>query len=254
MTKLNERLTKNYENEIRDYLKYLGTKGYVLTNDSVNGDYVANYNIHNSRFYKVCEIHEYFVTLIKPNVKDYYHISLDGATLKNILYESLPFVPSAELDSFNTYEKYESLLIPEVELKDELKNLKRFSKSISYDKDNFIDPKNQANFLMSKLITFTGKCNTGTIYDKNAYFMFDKKKFTRLTSENIHKILMDGFKLKHNDLNVRDIEYHMRSTYRELFNVSTLPIRWNNNIKAKDMMDKNKKTYLKVKKVIDEFN
>ena len=65
---------------------------------------------------------------------------------------------------------------------------------------------------------------------------------------------MYGFKIKHNDLNVRYIEYPMRSTYRELFNVSTLPIRWNNNIKAKDMMDKNKKTYLKVKKVIDEFN
>ena len=117
-TKLDERLIKNYHDEIIDYLKYLKTKGFIITNDSVNGDYISQYHVYKSRFMKVCETNEYFEKLISPNVKDFYQIHLDGNFLENALYNTLDKVPGDELDNYTVYEKYESELIDESELKD----------------------------------------------------------------------------------------------------------------------------------------
>lgn len=251
---LNERLTMNYQNEIKDYLKFLSTKGYIIANDSVNGDYVARYSVHKSGFFKVCEINQYFENLIRPNVHDYYQINLDGGFLKDSLYECLAYIPSDELNAFTSYEKYESDLINESDLKTEIKDLKRIVKSVKVDKDNFMDSQNQVNLLVSNFVLFTGNTkDIGTIYDVNSYFKYEKKKFIRLNSDDIHKILVDGFKINPNTISVKDVEYHMRNTYRELFSPSTLPIRYNKNVTANEKMKEFKKKYLKVKKVIDEF-
>ena len=252
-TKLDERLIKNYHDEIIDYLKYLKTKGFIITNDSVNGDYISQYHVYKSRFMKVCETNEYFEKLISPNVKDFYQIHLDGNFLENALYNTLDKVPGDELDNYTVYEKYESELIDESELKDELKDLQRLAKGVKFDKDDFMNPKNQVNYLVSQLIVFTGDCNIGSIYDKNAFFKFDGRTFMRVQSEEIHKMLIDGFKVNRNSIHIRDVEYNMRNTYRGLFNASTLPVRWRNNQNAIARMKEFRKDYLKVKQTIDGF-
>ena len=253
---LNERLTENYKTSIKETLEYLKTKGYVVSTDINTEDrYISKYYVDKSDFFKVCWIHETYDILIKPKVKNEFNIPVSQGEILSLILDILPFVEAEDLNDYKVYEKYESEFVDWNILKDELKDYMKLSKNISKDiGEDFSNVANQGKVLTSKLIFYNDEI--GTFSERKSYYQYDKKakRFVKLNSEDIHKILLDYFNISPNSIKEADIKRNMRGTFTDIVINTPLPIKWNNNAKSESILKKYKKPYKKVKKIVDCFN
>ena len=149
-TRLNLQLKSNYENSIREYLKYMTTQGFILsTDDTIDDKYLVQYNAEKQDFFKICYLNEIFEVLIAPHVENPYGIKLNWSDIVNMILEIMPFATIYELNDFRLYEKYELEHIPIKELKQELDDFKKLSKTLTkrIDIDNFTSPHEQGLML-----------------------------------------------------------------------------------------------------------
>ena len=257
-TKLNLRLKAKYEQKICEYLQELKKNGYIVSSDdTIENKYIVKYNVQKQDFIHECSVIDFFEKKIERFVPNEFDVQLQWIDIINMILENLPYASSSDLESFQIYEKYEVTYAPFDELEDELNDFKKLSKSLTKEIDltNFMNANNQAIMLNSELVFYTADSDIGNISDQKSYFKFDKKTktFVKLSANQIHELLVKKFKINPNSLEVRDIKRNMRTIYNELVNTSTLPIRWNQNVKAENKLKNVSKGYKNVKKITDCF-
>ncbi len=250
MNELSERLYKNYLNEVEDYLMFLRTKGYILLNDfGTSNIKLRQYNAKTGKFSEKYQMFD-APRFIKQNVPNYYGLDVDNDII-NLIQKIIPKLQHEEISGYLTYIKYSENHDPTKELKKEYKEIKKLSKNIdsNIDKSVFDLPFNQAIILNRGGVIF---CDVRDI--SKGYYIYNKKnnKFQKLNESDIIKILEDGFKVK-NKFKTFEILKHMKNNYMDYLVKTDFPKRWNENVKAQTMMDKNKEFYNTVKKVTDQF-
>lgn len=258
MIKLNQRLLENYLEEISEYLEYLKTKGYLISqNPSVSIDYtILHYNIDKVGFYQVCYVHEFYELFIKKNLENHYKIRVDNGDLIAMICDILPFVSSEEINNYVVYEKIAAEYMPIDDLQDELTEIIKLSKKLSkgIDSGNFGNPVEQAKVLMRENVFYVNS-KIARISEQKKYYKWDSRKneFHKLSDTEIHKIICNYFKVTENAINIRDCQKEMRDTYPLNVINNDLPIRWNKSIKQQKRLKSLKKDYTKIKKITDEF-
>lgn len=245
---LNERLEKNYLNEIKEYLEYLKSKGYVIytKRDSENRE-VYKYHVRKSRFVKAFELFELPHYVLK-NVPNHYSIDIIN-TIKNMALDILPTLENNAYSDYLSYVKASENIGDDKELKEQLKNLKKEIKNNQLqDNKNINDVVTQAYYLNKNKVVFVNVRDF-----KQGYYVYKNKNFIKLNDDSIRSILINEFKTHSNNLNKLQLNKYMRDDYKELLVNSTLPISWNAHQKSLNVLDSRKKGYEQVKKITDNF-
>lgn len=250
MNELDQRLYDNYVDEVKEYLEFLRSKGYVLMNDhGTSNTRLCKYNARAGRFTPTYQMFD-VPSFIKDNVINYYGFDVDN-TIINLTTEIIPQLNHEEMSGYLTYIKYSENQVSSKELKKEYKEIKKISKNMDTNIDkSVIDlPYNQAIILLRKGVIYLDVRDIS-----KGYYLYNKKtnKFKKLNDSDIIGILEDGFKVK-NKFKRFEVIKHMNNTYMDYLVKTDLPARWNENVKAQTMMDTYKDSYKNVKKVTDQF-
>lgn len=249
---LNEKLTENYLNEIRDYLHYLKSKGYVIyTKRDTNNKIIYKYNVRKSRFVKAFEMFELPHYVLK-NVPNHYSIDIIN-TIKNLALEILPILENNAYSDYLSYVKASENICDDKELKSGMKELKKEIKENEKDlKKNGEDVEviRQATILNDVGVVYVNSKDF-----KQGYYHYDKKNkvFLKANDDLILSVLSSKLNKHKNSFNKLTINKHMRKDYKELLVNSTLPISWNAHQKALNVLNSRKKGYEQVKKITDNF-
>lgn len=249
MNELSQRLRDNYINEIKEYLEFLKSKGFVLMVDYGTTNLRVNqYNASKNKFVPRFEMFE-FPNLILQEVPNYY--KLDVTTdISNLTREILPELSHEELRDYLTYLKYSESVGDGKQLKNEWKELKKISKEMGkdIDKSMFDVAYTQAQALAKENIIYVDSRNMS-----KGYYMFDKGSglFKKCNDKQIVEILKDCF--KYDGFNNFTILNNMKRVYMNHIVNSDLPVKWNNHVKAINVLESNKKNYERIKKVTDNF-
>ena len=249
MNELSKRLYDNYIAEIKEYLEFLKTKGYILLNEYGTTNLRLNqYNAKTGKFTPKYQLFELPV-IIQENVKNYYNLDVSNDIL-NLVREIIPQLEHEDLSNYLSYINYSENVIDEKELKKEFKEIKKISKNIDSDIDKSVYelPFNQAIILNRKGIVYY------PVRDMSrGYYIYEKSndKFKKLNDNDIVKILEDEFKVK--KFSRYEVLKLMKESYMNYLVQTELPIKWNESVKANTIMKVNKDGYNRVKKVTDNF-
>jgi len=251
MNELNQRLYDNYVDEVKEYLEFLKSKGYVLLNDfGTTNIRVNQYNAKTGKFtakYQMFDMPKF----IKESVTNYYNFDVDNDII-NLVKTILPQLEHKEISEYLSYLKYAENPIDTKELKKEYKEIKKLSKNIDTDIDKtvFNLPFNQAIVLNRNGVIF---CDVRDM--SKGYYLYNKKnnKFKKLNDTDIIGLLADGFNVSKNKFKTFEVLKHMKNTYMNYLIKTDLPKRWNENVKAQNIMNEYKDSYKSVKKVTDNF-
>lgn len=250
MNELKERLYNNYINEIKEYLEFLKTKGYVLIVDYGTTNLRINkYYADKNKFVPVYQMFE-FPSVVIENVPNYYRLDVN-MKIVNLAREILPEVSHEDLRDYTSYLNWMERLHDGKKLKKELNELKKINKSLevtSIDKSLYEMPQIQGQVLAKEFIVYV----ESKTMDKG-YYKFDKSsnKFKKLNEKNIIEILENYFNV--NDFQSFKILENMKTVYYNILVQSDLPIRWNEHVKAENLMKAHQDSYKRVKKVTDNF-
>lgn len=249
MNELDVRLRENYLNEIKEYVEFLKTKGYVLIADFGTTNIRLNcYRADNGKFAPVKQLFE-IPSFIKEKVPDYYKLDVDNEIL-NIVNDVLPVLEHDDISSYLVYLKYSEGLIPVKELKHELKELKKVSKDLmtNIDVNSYNIPYVQADLLNKEFVIY----NDSKKGLEKGYYQYNKKSddFKKLNDKDIVEILENGFNRNFSNF---EIVRNMKNVYLHRVVNSDLPTRWNTNHRAISICKNNKEGYERIKKVTDKF-
>ena len=250
MNELDVRLKENYLQEIKEFVEFMRTKGYVLIADFGSTNIRLNcYRADTGKFAPIKQMFE-IPSWIKEKVPDYYKLDVDKEIV-NIIREVLPVLEHEDINSYLMYLKYSEGLIPTKELKHELKELRKMSKDLmtNIDVNNYHIPYVQADLLNKEFVIY----NDSKKGLEKGYYIYNKKSddFKKLDDKDIALILQEGFGVG----NFTNFEIHrnMKNVYLHRVVNSDLPTRWNTNQRAISICKNNKEGYERIKKVTDKF-
>lgn len=250
MNELNRRLYDNYMDEVKEYLEFLKSKGYVLLNDfGTTNIRVNQYNAKTGNFTAKYEMFE-LPALILENVPNYYEFDVN-TKIVNMAREILPEVSHEDLRDYSSYLNWAEKLYDGKQLKKEFNELKKINKSLevnSIDKSLYKMPQIQAEVLVKEFVIYVDSKTMA-----KGYYKYDKSsnEFKKLNEKNIIELLENYFDVK--DFQSFKTLAHMKSTYFNSLVKSDLPIRWNEHVKAENLMKAHQDSYKRVKKVTDNF-
>ena len=251
MNELNERLYNNYIGEIKKHLEFLKTKGYVLIVDFGTTNLRVNkYSATGNNFIPMYELFE-FPAVILEDLKNYYEFDVNN-TIINLSREILPELSHENIRDYFSYLNWSEKIYDSKKLKKEFNELKKINKNLEVskiDKSLYTMPQIQSEALVKEFIVYVDSKGM----DKG-YYQQDKasNKFKKLNDKSIISILENYFDVSgvFTSLNILQ---NMKKVYLHQVVQSDLPIRWNEHIKATNLMKDHEQAYQEVKKVTDNF-
>jgi len=248
MNELSKRLKENYLEEIREYLEFLKSKGFVLIAEYGTTNLRVNqYNAERDKFSPKYQMYE-FPSIILNDLPNYYNLDVNN-DIVNLTREVLPELNHDELRDYLSYIKAGAKVTDSKDLKAEFKQLKKMSKEMSKDLDKsmYEVAYTQAQALAKEFIIYNDSRNS-----KKGYYQFNKdsNKFKKISDRDIADILQKCFNHNFNSFSILP---NIKNVYMNHIVISDLPIRWNQHFSSLDIMKANQKNYEKVKKVTDKF-
>lgn len=251
MNELNKRLYDNYIQELKEYLEFLKSKGYVLIKDyGTTNIRVNKYNGRKNKFIPMYELFE-FPTVVLNDVPNYYEFDVN-TIIANLTREILPELTHEDLRDYTSYLNYSERVHDEKKLKKEFQELKKLNKNMEapkIEKSLYEIPKIQAEVLIKEFVIFADSKGI-----EKGYYKYDKSSnnFRKLHEDDIIEILNKYFNVS-NVFQRFKILNNMNKVYLHQLLNSDLPIRWNEHQKASNLMKANEKAYKEVKKITDVF-
>lgn len=250
MENINQKLTKNYQNEIEQYIKGLVHKGFVLfTNDNGN-QFIYNYNVKAGEYlasnFNLHSLSEKIVS----DVPNWFNVDLNTNDCINMIVETFPAVTFDDMEAFRKYNKATRNIKDEKELKQELKELN----SIIKKKHRPINTTTDDVFEQMQVLVNAGivcATNNEHFLQKKELYKFNTKTklFDKVNEEEINIMLEETF---NTTFNIRMTKVHMFKEWFEYGIRSDLPVKWNNNDKyQKDIYAFEK---CKLNTIIKEYN
>lgn len=251
LNELNEKLKRNYENECKQYLTNLKTKGFIILVDDAGNKHIWQYKANAKEFVKSRYTIASMVDEMLRNVINYYDIPTDYDFYFAILNKTIPAVTVDELNAFYDYNKAVNNIKSDKELKSELKELEAVIK----DRSRKINPTNDDVYEQMQVLVNAGivasDVSTGSILRKIKYYQYNKAKqvFNEITPADIKELLEKTLNIT---VNERIISKHMQKDWYTYGISSNLPKKWNDNIKYQKTIYKEENN--KLNKIINSFN
>lgn len=251
LNQLNYKLKVIYENECKQYLTYLKTKGFIILIDDAGNKHIWQYKANAKEFVQSNYTIASMVEEIIQNVKNYYDIPTDYDFYFSIVDKTIPAVTNDELNSFYEYNQAVAKIKTEKELKAELKELEAVIK----DRSRKINPTNDDVYEQMQVLVNAGivacDVSNGSIYRKIKYFQYSKAEqiFKEVTPAEIKELLEKTLNITTNE---RIINKHMQKDWYSYGISSNLPKQWNDNIEYQKTIYEQENN--KLNKIINTFN
>lgn len=234
MNDLYKKLENNYKKEVIDYLKFLQSKGYILTRINENSE-IWQYNARLNDFRKKYNIDDFINKELIPHVPNYFDIVFTMADYIKLIEKTFTYVTGNDIDNFKEYVNANKYIKSDTKLKQQLQQLK---KQLEENK-HFIninrpdDTLQQIQLLTNNGVVFS-HYNSGSILKKNGLFKYNEtsKLFDFISYSDIINILENEFKTPFDTKLIRsNIKiYHDKLIYTDL------PYQWNTNQKYKKII------------------
>ena len=235
MEKLYSKLENNYFTEIREYLTFLISKGYILVNEGEKkaiygysarlNDFLPKYTLTN------------FIHHLQDKVPNYFDIIVTIQDLINIVVDTLPYATIDDIDNFKAYVEAKKYLKDSKILEADKKKL---DKQIQEQKRNIFknapnDVQEQIRALHNNGVVYCQYFPSNSVLKRHGFFVFDKasQKYDLLSLSSICTILKKEFSF---DFDERRIENNLKA-YRKGLIESNLPNEWNINCERKKIIE-----------------
>lgn len=252
--KLENRLTLNYTERVREQLEQMKKDGYCLGKDKDGSIYLMQYNVFKNRFTVSASIGEVFHAIGLEKIHNPFKIVLNNVKFIDIVSSVFKVVEMEDLHAYCRYAANDDKAVLMEDYQAQLKDLIKLSKKLGSNADNKkpCTPQEQALALAEKGVIFTGNDSNLKITEIKKYYQWDKKTglFIKLDAKGIRQIIANYWKLEEKDLNIIDIEKAMRSVYPEMIVTDSFPVYWNTQTRIQAEMKKDKKQYQKIEKDI----
>lgn len=268
MGKYKDKITNNYMNEIKNEIKKLKLKGFVLTPDET----IYQYNIFNNSFMEIPP--EQFYKIVFSQIVNYWNFPEDfnKESIQYFLFTEFNLLPVISKDKLINYVKYcnaknyldnENNTIGKRELNKLLKE------NENNKNNNSVLDLNQIETQSQLLI------NNNIFYDKNGLlWQYDNENelFKRVTNETIEKLYyanlteQDKELIKNNGRQYKNIDmlentiYNIildnvsHSRYKEyLLYLNNVPMLWNEQKEQLNYIELYKKDFKEVNSIIKNF-
>ena len=212
MENIYKKLEKNYINEVKKYLRFLKTKGYVLT-PTTDREQIWKYNARINDFYKAYTITD-IIRDIHEKSPNYFDIVMTDSDYIPIIKEVLPLVTIDDIDLFRKYNeatmKIKDFKEVEKDNKEILTYIKDEKRPVSKTAPDDINEQIQA--LINEGVVFC-QYSDGYSLKKNGLFKFNnkEKKWDLLSITSICNILENTF---NKDIDPQSIRHHIKKIYR----------------------------------------
>lgn len=250
MENINQKLTGNYQNEVKEYIKKLMRKGFVLFVNNNGNQSIYQYNVKAGEYlastYNLNSLSE----KIMVDVPNYFHVDLNIHDCINMIVETLPSVTFDEMEALRKYNKATMNIQDEKQLKQELKELntviKKKHRNINTTTDDVFE---QMQVLVNAGIVFTE--NRESFLPKKELYKFNSKTkmFDKVKENEINQLLEKTFNSK---FNPKMTKVHMFKEWFEYGIRSNLPTKWNKNIEYQKNIYEFEKC--KLNTIIKEYN
>ena len=251
LNELNDKLKINYENECKQYLTNLKTKGFIILVDDAGNKHIWQYKANAKEFVKSKYTIASMVDEMLQNVKNYYDIPTDYDFYFSILHETIPAVTVDELNSFYDYNKAVNNIKSDKELKAELKELN----AVIRDRSRKINPTNDDVYEQMQVLVNAGivacDVSTGSIYRKIKYYQYSKseQRFIEKKEVDIKELIEKTLNTKvHEGI----VHQHMQKDWYTYGISSNLPKKWNDNIDYQKTIYEQENN--KLNTIINSFN
>ena len=248
MEDLKQKILKNYESDVNQYLNNeLLRKGFLKTDNGI----IVKLDVFKNT-YDIVDFDD-ISAIIDNHVSDFWNIpsEIKDEIVYNNMIESLPFATESEIKNYLTYQETEKAMIDDKRLKSDVNSLLKANKK-NHKKvfqGGYRSPEYQSQALI----------NADVIYDDsdNEYYIFDKKNdiFTKLNKSDIWNILNNEFdKFNKHEIDLIEVYDNMKVQYFMFILNSAIPHIYNRNKQNKDIFIDLKDDYKKIKKIISRFN
>ena len=224
MDDIYKKLEKNYFEEVKKYLEFLKTKGYVLTPTS-EGDQIWKYNARLNDFYKAYSIKD-IIQDIHEKSPNYFDIVMTDSDYIPLIEEVLPKVTIDDIDLFRKYNEATRKIKDQKDIEKDnteiIKYVEGEKKPISKTAPDDVNEQIQA--LINNGVVFC-QYSDGSSLKKNGLFRYDKKEkeWEILTNTSICQILENVFE---KDFDPQTIKYNYKKIYRGVPS-SAVPYQYN---------------------------
>jgi hypothetical protein len=247
---LNTRLTDNYLNQVKEYLKELITKGYVIFVNYDGNQSIYQYNVKIKDFVKSKDNIMDMVENIKLDIPNPFNVPIDTIKYMNMIIETFPAISSDDIDDFQKYNKAVKYIKSEKELKEQLKTLKQEIKL----KNRKINPDSETVFEENQMLINAGivvYVDRKKVFKSKTFYRFNKSnnRFDVVKAEEIKKLIEETFKT---EIHIGMVEKRMKNEFAEYGIQSNLPYLWNRNIEYQADI-KNLKN-CKINKIAESYN
>lgn len=226
MNEIQQKLKKNYINDVKEYLEFLRTKSYIIC---LNTDKytIWTYNARLNDFYQKMTLTD-LIRHIIANCKNWYDFVITYDEYTDLIFEILPIVPVSDIDSFRKYNEARKNIKDKKNLESDRKKL---NKELSNHKRPVLvnapeDITEQIQALTNEGVVFCRYSNGHTL-KKNGLFKWNTKeqKYDLLTTEYICTVLKSVFS---SEFDAKTIRWRLKKYYSGLIQ-SNLPYQWNRN-------------------------
>ena len=224
MNDIYKKLENNYKNEIKQYLEFLQSKGYVLT-PTTDGEQIYKYNARINDFYKAYTTTD-IIRDIQDKTPNYFDIGMTDSDYILLIEEVLPLVTIEDIDYFRAYNeatrKIKDPQLIEKDNKEILEHIKGEKKPVSKTAPDDINEQIQA--LINDGVVFC-LYSDGYSLKKNGLFKYNtkSKKWDLLTIQDICIILENTFNKEFDPISIK---HHIKKIYRGV-PTSTVPNTYN---------------------------
>lgn len=221
---LYKKLENNYKNEIKQYLDFLRTKGYVLT-PTDDGNQIWKYNARINDFYKAYTTTD-IIRDIQEKTPNYFDIVFSDFNYNELIEEVFPIVTIDDIDNFRKYNeaitKVKDPKTNEKDLKDLLTHIKKKKAPVSKTAPKDFNEQIQA--LTNEGVIYC-HYNDGFALKRNGLFKYNKTndKWDLLTLSDIANILEKAFSTP---FDTQTIKTHLKKFHNGLI-YSSVPYQYN---------------------------